>query len=65
MYQAYIELEEKSVYKDKNMADKGYIQFCTPLMWSHVEYSKALLARSSQTFYARDQTQIIKKLNMK
>ncbi len=65
MYQAYIELEEKSVYKDENMADKGYIQFCTPLMWSHVEYSKALLARSSQTFYARDQTQIIKKKNMK
>ena len=65
MHRAYTEVEEKSVYKDENMADKGYIQFCTPLMWSHVEYSKALLARSYQTFYARDHTHIIKKLNMK
>ena len=65
MYNAYIEVEEKSVYKDEEMANKGYIQFCTPLMWSHVEYSKALLAKSSQTFYARDHTQVIKKINTK
>ncbi len=61
MYQAYLTVQEKSVYPDKDMAGGEYIQFCTPLMWSHVEYSKALLARSRQTFYARDHTEVIRR----
>ena len=60
MYSSYIEVENSTLHKDKNMMGGGYIRFCTPLMWSHVEYSKALLARSRQTFYAREHTEIIK-----
>jgi GH15 family glucan-1,4-alpha-glucosidase len=62
MYRAYLEVEERASHRDRSMAGEGYIQFCTPLMWSHVEYSKALLARSRQTFYARDHTQVIKRI---
>jgi hypothetical protein len=28
---------------DNTMEEGGYVMFVTPLMWSHVEYMKALL----------------------
>ncbi len=62
MHRSYIDVEGESESKDENMSSEGCIRFCTPLMWSHVEYSKALLARSDQTFFSRDRTQMIKNI---
>ncbi|MDR4497686.1 MAG: hypothetical protein MRK02_07195 [Candidatus Scalindua sp.] len=43
MQMAYNEVAKKCMIRDSNMEEGGYIMFVTPLMWSHVEYMKALL----------------------
>jgi len=46
MARAYQRTGAKCIFRDDDMADGGYIQFATPLMWSHVEYARALLVRA-------------------
>jgi GH15 family glucan-1,4-alpha-glucosidase len=43
MQRAYKEVAAKCMIPDVTMEEGGYILFVTPLMWSHVEYMKALL----------------------
>ncbi len=43
MQMAYNEVAKKCMIRDSSMEEGGYIMFVTPLMWSHVEYMKALL----------------------
>ena len=45
MAAAYRETGSRCMFKDATQAEGGYIQFATPLMWSHVEYARALLVR--------------------
>ncbi len=46
MARSYQETGSKCMFRDSTAAEGGYIQFVTPLMWSHVEYIRALLVRS-------------------
>ncbi|GJQ58207.1 MAG: hypothetical protein SCALA701_10080 [Candidatus Scalindua sp.] len=43
MHMAYNEVAKKCMIRDSAMEEGGYIMFVVPLMWSHVEYMKALL----------------------
>ena len=43
MQRAYQVVAEKCMILDNSMEEGGYVMFVTPLMWSHVEYMKALL----------------------
>ncbi len=43
MQKAYQLVAEKCMIPDATMEEGGYVIFATPLMWSHVEYVKALL----------------------
>ncbi len=43
MQRAYKEVAEKCMIPVVTMEEGGYVMFVTPLMWSHVEYMKALL----------------------
>jgi len=45
MSKSYEETGEKCI-TDAHREEGGYIQFATPLMWSHVEYIRALLVRA-------------------
>ena len=45
MAAAYQETGSRCMFQDATQAEGGYIQFATPLMWSHVEYARALLVR--------------------
>lgn len=45
MSSAYRETATKRTYRDDSSKEGGYIHFATPLMWSHVEYARALLLR--------------------
>jgi GH15 family glucan-1,4-alpha-glucosidase len=45
MARSYKETGSKCMVVDKTSAEGGYIQFAVPLMWSHVEYARALLTR--------------------
>ena len=46
MARSYQETGSKCMFRDSTATEGGYIQFVTPLMWSHVEYVRALLVRS-------------------
>ncbi len=46
MAQSYEHTARNCVVIDKTKAEGGHIQFVIPLMWSHVEYSRALLVRA-------------------
>ncbi len=46
MDRSYNEIAEKGIIKDNKIASGGYIQFASPLMWAHAEYSRALLLRA-------------------
>ena len=43
MQRAYNEVADRCMIPDVTMEEGGYVMFVTPLMWSHVEYMKALL----------------------
>ncbi len=43
MQRAYNEVANRCMITDNTMEEGGYVMFVTPLMWSHVEYMKALL----------------------
>ncbi len=43
MQRAYSEVADRCMISDGTMEEGGYVMFVTPLMWSHVEYMKALL----------------------
>ncbi|MFQ5771310.1 MAG: hypothetical protein ACE5HX_12280, partial [bacterium] len=43
MARSYEETGKKCMFKNHASAEGGFIQFATPLMWSHVEYARALL----------------------
>jgi GH15 family glucan-1,4-alpha-glucosidase len=43
MQRAYNEVADRCMIPDNTMEEGGYVMFVTPLMWSHVEYMKALL----------------------
>lgn len=45
MARPYEETGSKCMIVDNTSAEGGYIQFATPLMWSHAEYARALLMR--------------------
>ncbi|MDP6433330.1 MAG: hypothetical protein QGI15_03300, partial [Candidatus Scalindua sp.] len=36
-------IPDRCMISDSTMEEGGYVMFVTPLMWSHVEYMKALL----------------------
>ncbi len=46
MERSYYDIEKKGAIKDPSVPSGGYIQFATPLMWSHSEYTRALLLRA-------------------
>lgn len=46
MARSYEETGKKCMFVDSSSSEGGYIQFSTPLMWSHVEYARALLVRA-------------------
>jgi GH15 family glucan-1,4-alpha-glucosidase len=46
MARSYEETGSKCMITDDSRAEGGYIQFAMPLMWSHTEYSRALLVRA-------------------
>lgn len=46
MHRSYEETGKSCIFRNDTSAEGGYIQFATPLMWSHVEYAKALLIRA-------------------
>ena len=45
MANSYKETGAKCMIPDRKNPEGGYIQFALPLMWSHAEYSRALLMR--------------------
>ena len=46
MDRSYRHTGEKCIRRDSGKSEGGYIQFAAPLMWSHVEYCRALLVRA-------------------
>ena len=46
MHRSYEETSKKRTFRSEGKSGCGYIQFATPLMWSHVEYTRALLVRA-------------------
>ena len=46
MARSYQETGSKCMFRDSTATEGGYIQFVTPVMWSHVEYVRALLVRA-------------------
>lgn len=46
MARSYEETGTACMFTDESSVEGGYIQFATPLMWSHVEYARALLIRA-------------------
>jgi len=47
MQRAYSEVADRCMISDSTMEEGGYVMFVVPLMWSHVEYMKALLYKHS------------------
>lgn len=48
MRRSYSETEKKCMIDVDTMDEGGYTEFCTPLMWSHVEFARALLHREKE-----------------
>jgi len=46
MQRSYEETGSSCIFRNDASAEGGYIQFATPLMWSHVEYTRALLVKA-------------------
>ena len=46
MARSYEETAKKCIVTKGAKKEGGYIQFALPLMWAHVEYSRALLVRA-------------------
>ena len=46
MARSYRETGSQCMIRDDAAAEGGYIQFASPLMWSHAEYARALLVRA-------------------
>lgn len=53
MARSYEETGSKCMFRDNASAEGGYIQFATPLMWSHAEYARALLMRAKDWWKVR------------
>ncbi len=53
MKSSYEETGSRCIFRDDSSAEGGYIQFATPLMWSHVEYARALLVRAGDWWKIR------------
>ena len=45
MARSYQETGRKCMVRDDTSSEGGYIQFAAPLMWTHVEYARALMFR--------------------
>ncbi|RMG61869.1 MAG: hypothetical protein D6715_12845 [Calditrichaeota bacterium] len=54
MARSYKRTGEKCMILNKKIKGGGYIQFATPLMWSHVEYARALLVRAGDWWRMRN-----------
>ncbi|MCI0481004.1 MAG: hypothetical protein L0213_05395, partial [Candidatus Dadabacteria bacterium] len=46
MHRSYEECRKRCMVRKDKKSGGGYIQFAAPLMWSHVEYARALLVRA-------------------
>ncbi len=46
MSRSYEETGKRCMFRDDTRSEGGYIQFAIPLMWSHVEYARALMLRA-------------------
>lgn len=46
MSKSYEETGKRCMFTDTHQSEGGYIQFATPLMWSHAEYIRALMVRA-------------------
>jgi len=53
MARSYRETGEKCMFTDRESAEGGFIQFATLLMWSHVEYIRALMVRAKDWWRIR------------
>lgn len=53
MHKSYEETGSRCIFRDDTSAEGGYIQFATPLMWSHVEYARALLIKAGDWWKIR------------
>ena len=47
MARSYHTTGERCMIRDTSHTEGGYVQFTMPLMWSHVEYARALLVRAN------------------
>lgn len=47
MASSYQKTGKKCMIKDSSLREGGYIRFATPLMWSHVEYIRALMIQAN------------------
>jgi GH15 family glucan-1,4-alpha-glucosidase len=46
MSRSYQRVASNAIFRDPSKREGGYIQFSTPLTWSHIEYARALLVRA-------------------
>lgn len=46
MARSYQQTGQKCMFRDDSHSEGGYIQFANPLMWTHVEYARALMIRA-------------------
>ncbi|MFQ5753329.1 MAG: hypothetical protein ACE5HI_15165, partial [bacterium] len=53
MARSYEETGKKCMFENAASAEGGFIQFATPLMWSHVEYARALLISANDWWKIR------------
>ncbi len=53
MARSYQKTGSQCIIRDDTAAEGGYIQFATPLMWSHAEYARALLVRAGDWWKLR------------
>ena len=58
MRRAYTETDQKCVLQHTNYSEGGYTFFCLPLMWSHVEYARALMIREKDWWKILSETDL-------
>lgn len=46
MERSYQQICDEGIIRDEAIASGGYIRFASPLMWSHAEYTRALLLKA-------------------
>ena len=53
MSRSYEDTSSRCMFPDQTQDEGGFTQFATPLMWSHIEYARALLVRARDWWRAK------------